>query len=80
MTPAGARRRLLVEVDWGRCIGAATCVSCAPAVFRLNPNRIAEVIDDALDVVDEATLLEAARSCPVDAIFVETEDGKQLWP
>jgi ferredoxin len=71
-------RRLVIEVDWGRCIGAATCVSCAPAVFRLNANRIAEVIDPA--AADEATILAAARSCPVDAIYVETEAGEILWP
>jgi ferredoxin len=73
-----SRRRLVIEVDWGRCIGAATCVDCAPAVFRLNANRIAEVIDP--HAADEATILAAAQSCPVDAIFVSTEDGEELWP
>jgi ferredoxin len=73
-----APRKLRVEVDWGRCIGAETCAVCAPRVFRLNANRLAEVIDP--EGADEATILEAAMSCPVDAITVETEDGDALWP
>ena len=75
---SAARRKLLVEVDEGRCIGVAYCVDCAPAVFRLNANRVAEVINP--EGADEETIMEAARSCPVDAIFVETEDGTILWP
>lgn len=73
-----AARKLIVEVDEGRCIGVEYCVDCAAGVFRMNANRVAEVIDS--NGADEATILEAAMSCPVDAIFVETEDGKQLWP
>lgn len=73
-----AARKLIVEVDEGRCIGVAYCADCAPAVFRMNANRVAEVIDS--NGADEATILEAAQSCPVDAIFVETEDGDLLWP
>lgn len=72
------QRKLVVEVDEGRCIGVAYCVDCAAGVFRLNANRVAEVIDS--NGADEATILEAAMSCPVDAIFVETEDGTTLWP
>jgi len=71
-------RRLRVEVDWGRCIGAETCAVRAPRVFRLNANRLAEVIDPQGD--DEDAILEAAMSCPVDAIVVETEEGELLWP
>jgi ferredoxin len=72
------RRRLRVEVDIGRCIGAETCAVLAPRVFRLNANRIAEVLDP--DGADAETILAAAMSCPVDAIIVETEDGEVLWP
>ena len=74
----GKPRKLIVEVDEGRCIGVGYCVDCAPRVFQLNSRRVAEVIDP--DGADEATIMEAAQTCPVDAIFVETEDGIQLWP
>jgi ferredoxin len=71
-------RKLVVEVDEGRCIGVAYCVDCAGGMFQLNANRVAEVIDP--DGADEESIMEAARSCPVDAIIVETEDGVLLWP
>ena len=73
-----APRKLIVEVDEGRCIGVGYCEVCAPAVFRLNAHRIAEVIDP--DGADEATIMHAAMECPVNAIIVETEDGDLLWP
>ena len=69
---------LRVEVDEGRCIGVANCEVCAPKLFRLNAFRIAEVLDPASTPRDK--ILEAAMDCPVDAIIVETEDGRQLWP
>jgi ferredoxin len=69
---------LRVEVDEGRCIGVANCEVCAPTVFRLNAFRIAEVLEPAS--VERAKILEAAMDCPVDAIIVETQDGRQLWP
>lgn len=69
---------LRVEVDEGRCIGVANCEVCAPNLFRLNHFRIAEVLDPASTSRKE--ILEAAMDCPVDAIIVETGDGKLLWP
>lgn len=72
------QRKLIVEVDEGRCIGVGYCETCAPGVFRLNARRIAEVIDPNGD--SEEQILEAAHQCPVDAIIVETEDGELLWP
>lgn len=78
MADDSAPRKLIVEVLEGRCTGVGNCEVCAPAVFRLNAHRIAEVID--ADGADEATIMQAAMECPVDAIIVETEDGDQLWP
>lgn len=78
MADDSAPRKLIVDVLEGRCTGVGYCEVCAPAVFRLNARRIAEVID--LDGADEETIMRAAMECPVDAIIVETEDGNQLWP
>ncbi|MEZ4521520.1 MAG: ferredoxin [Thermomicrobiales bacterium] len=69
---------LRVEVEEGRCIGVASCEVCAPTVFRLNHFRIAEVLDPSS--ASREKILEAAMDCPVDAIIVETEDGRQIWP
>ena len=67
-----------VEVDHTLCIGSASCVLIAPKVFKLNDESKAVVI--TIDGTDDATILEAAKSCPVNAIIVKDKNGNQLWP
>jgi len=61
-----------------KCIGAAPCVAIAPEVFDLDEENIA-VIKKYKDV-DDQTILMAAKSCPTQAIVVEDEKGKQIFP
>jgi len=56
----------------------AFCISVAPTVFKLDEEGKAVVLDASS--VDEDTLLEAAESCPLDAIIVEDDEGKQVYP
>ena len=70
---------LSVTVDRSLCIGAASCVVVAPAAFALDDQAIAIILDTA-DSEDKDTLLDSARSCPVDAIIITDKDGKQLHP
>lgn len=67
-----------VEVDRDICIGAAPCVTVAPGVFQLDEENKAYVINQK--GADAETILLAAQSCPVQAIFVYDEDGKQIYP
>ncbi len=68
-----------VEVIRDKCIGAASCVAIAPAVFELDEEQIARVISQAGN--DDETKLLAAQSCPTAAIVVtNTETGDQVWP
>ena len=67
-----------VRVDRDLCIGVGNCVAFAPTVFALDEESKAVVLD-ALSV-DSDTLLEAAESCPADAILVEDDKGEQLYP
>jgi ferredoxin len=67
-----------VTVDRDLCIGISNCVAVAPAVFQLDSENKAVVID--IKSVDAQTLLEAAKSCPQNAIIVEDDDGHQLYP
>ena len=67
-----------VKVDRDLCSGMAYCVSVAPTVFELDDEQKAVVIDSSS--VDEETLLEAAQSCPLDAIILEDEKGNQVYP
>lgn len=67
-----------VIVDQDLCIGAATCVAVAPSVFQLNEEGKAYILD--ADSVDEETMLQAAKSCPVNAIIIKDKDGNIIWP
>ncbi len=58
-----------VAVDHDVCVGSAMCVAIAPAVFRLNDERQAEVVPGEVVAADLAA--EAAENCPVGAITVE---------
>ncbi|HYP39212.1 MAG TPA: ferredoxin [Chloroflexia bacterium] len=70
--------KYIVSIDQARCIGAGNCVNIAPAAFQLDEEHIAYLVDPAS--VDDDTLLEAARSCPTDAIYLDTEDGQAVYP
>ncbi len=67
-----------VVVDRDLCIGAAPCVTVAPGVFQLDEENKAYVVDQ--NAADGDTILLGAQSCPVQAIIVFDEDGKQIYP
>ena len=67
-----------VRVDRDLCIGVGNCVAFAPTVFALDKENKAVVLDTSS--VDFDTLLEAAKSCPENAIIVEDDEGHQLYP
>lgn len=60
------------------CIGAASCVAISPQVFQLDNEAKAIILD--VDGDTDENILAAAQSCPVNAIIIEDENGKQVWP
>lgn len=68
----------IVSIDQSRCIGAGNCVHIAPTVFQLDEENIAYLVDPGS--TDDETLLDAARSCPTNAIYLDTEDGQAVYP
>ena len=68
----------IISIDQSRCIGAGNCVHIAPKTFQLDEENIAYLVDPAAH--DDETLLDAARSCPTDAIYLDTEDGQAVYP
>ena len=72
-------RTLTMRIDRSLCIGAATCVAIAPKAWALDDEAKAIILDTVEEETDE-TLLEAAKGCPVMAIFITDESGKQLYP
>lgn len=67
-----------VKVDRDLCIGVSNCVALAPTVFKLDEENRAVVLDPSS--VDDDSLLEAAESCPQNAIIIEDDQGNQLYP
>ncbi|MBI3955193.1 ferredoxin [Candidatus Gottesmanbacteria bacterium] len=68
-----------IVVDRNLCIGAATCVAVAPKAFQLDTEAKAIVLP-SFSEENEQTILDAAKSCPVAAIIVTDQTGKQLYP
>jgi len=67
-----------VKVDRELCIGVSNCVAIAPTVFKLDDQNKVVVLDPGS--VDEETLMEAAKSCPENAIILEDDGGNQSYP
>jgi ferredoxin len=67
-----------VKVDRELCSGVGNCVALAPEVFKLDQQKKAVVTDGSL--VSEQMLWDAAQSCPENAIILEDDDGRQLYP
>ena len=72
-------RNLTMRIDRGLCIGAATCVAMAPQAWALDDEAKAIILDSAEEESD-AALIDAAKSCPVMAIFLTDDTGKQVYP
>lgn len=72
----GKIRRIVV--DRAKCIGARSCAAIAPGVFQMDDQNLAYVVDPDSD--DEDTILLAAQSCPVLAVLLYDENGKQIFP
>ncbi len=72
----GKYRKVVIDRD--TCIGAASCVAVGPGSFQLDAENKAYLVDP--EKYDDATLLLAAQSCPVNAISVFDEEGNQIWP
>jgi ferredoxin len=77
VTDLSAVNRIRVEVDRDLCIGSGDCVESAPDVFALDEEGKAVVLSQDAAPVDE--IVDAARNCPVTAIFVIGEDG-DIYP
>jgi len=65
-----------IVIDRDLCIGAASCIAVASAVYELDNENKAVVID--ANAVDDETLISSAESCPTKAILLFDKDGKQI--
>ena len=72
------RYGMKVKVDRELCTGVGNCVALAPRVFKLDEKNKAVAAEASS--VDEETLWSAAESCPENAIILEDDKGKQMYP
>jgi len=67
-----------IKTDRDKCISAGTCVAIAPDVFELDEEGKVRIKNPK--GADEQTILDAARSCPVEAIEIYDDSGKRIFP
>lgn len=67
-----------VIIDREKCVGIAACLALAPGAFTLDDENKAIYHPDHNHTDEE--LIDAAKSCPVDAIILKDEDGNQIHP
>lgn len=70
---------LTVRIDRLLCVGFETCVDVAPDLFRLDEEGIAAFHSNPAGITADL-VVEACRSCPVDALEVFDASGRQLVP
>jgi ferredoxin len=79
--PKGPRKigNYTVTIDRNLCIGAASCIAVAPKAYQLDDEAKAIFLDTAGEETPEA-ILDSAKACPVAAIIIHDETGKQVYP
>ena len=79
---SGQRERIVhglrVVIDRDQCVGFGDCVREAPEGFELDDATVAVFANP--EAVERERLLRACDACPVDAITVYDETGKQIVP
>jgi len=61
-----------------KCISAGTCVAIAPNTFELDEEGKVKLKNPKGD--DEQTIMDAAKSCPVQAIEIYDDEDNQIFP
>jgi len=64
-----------IAVDLNRCHGYGQCVFLAPDVFELHGEE-ALMYDPGPEEAQRLPVVRAAAACPVQAIRVESPDGR----
>lgn len=72
------------------CITAGPCEAIAPKVFKIDDEGKAIILDQGnqpddkgfveITKDDSDNVLDAAKSCPVSAIIIINQEGKQIYP
>lgn len=69
---------MAVEIDEDLCIGFGECGRIVPSAFQLDEIRGVSAPLPGAASADLDLLIDAGRSCPMNAILVTDEDGTVL--
>jgi ferredoxin len=69
---------LRIVIDRDQCVGFADCAKEAPEGFKLDGDSVAAFVSP--EAVERERLVRACDACPVDAIAVYDEEGRQIVP
>ena len=69
---------LKVRIDRTLCVGFGECVAAAPGAFALDGDDIVVFVNP--EAVAPEELVKACDLCPVDALTVWDETGRQVVP
>ena len=69
---------LRIRIDRALCVGFGECVNAAPGAFALDGDDI--VVFVSPESVGREDLVQACDQCPVDALTVWDEAGRQIVP
>ncbi len=64
-------------VDRDACLGSGVCAATAPRHFRLDDGKSRPIQED---IEPDDTVLDAADTCPAEAITVHDAAGRRLAP
>ncbi len=66
------------------CVGTTACIDMAGETYELDAEGIVKIKDgfSLAKATEEQKLkaLEGAKKCPVNALIVTDDAGKQVWP
>jgi ferredoxin len=68
-----------VVIDRNLCVGFGDCVQEGPQVFELDEENVAIFVDTPRPASSQQLFL-ACRACPVDALSVWDQNGRQMLP
>lgn len=69
-----------VKVDAGVCRGSGTCEGLASRHFALDRQTHKVVVLDETAPAGDSSVLDAAMSCPLEAISVTDAGGTPIYP
>jgi len=69
----------IVKIERPTCIGSKNCIKAAPTLFELDEEQICSFKENT-EGIEPELIVEACSVCPVNALFVDDQEGNQLVP